>query len=42
MLEIGGVAPLIADCPHVNSSTDTDTHPISDMCDITIFGWIDK
>ena len=28
---IDGVATLVADPPHINSTTDTVTHPISDI-----------
>ena len=27
------LAPLVADPPHANSKTDTDTYPLSDICD---------
>ena len=29
--KLDGVAPLVADPPCANSTTDTDTHPLSDV-----------
>ena len=34
--KLNKVALLIADSPHVNSTTDTDKHPISDIGDIMV------
>ena len=34
--QLDGVPPMVVDPPHDNSTTDTDTHPISDIVVIMV------